>query len=91
MEWMMKIIAAYYIMSKTELELIRYFETREDANKYLMNDYFGGEPKDKYEIAYREREIKEKILIKEISIVEVLNELHNTTKDTNDRLDYHLF
>ena len=88
---MMNIIAAYYIMSKTELELIRYFETRADANKYLMNDYFGGEPKDKYEIEYRENQIKEKILIKEIPLVDILNELHKAEKDTNDRLDYHLF
>ncbi len=87
----MNIIAVYYIMSKTELELIRYFETKADAYKYLMNDYFGGETKDKYEIKYRENQIKEKILIKEISIVEVLNELHETTKYTNDRLDYHSF
>jgi hypothetical protein len=87
----MKVVAAYYIMSKTELELIRYFETREDANKYLMNDYFGSEPEDKYEMAYRESLIKEKMVIKEISIVDVLNELHQVEKDTNDRLDRHNF
>ena len=85
----MKVIAVYYKMFDNRSSLIKFFETREEADKYLMNEYFGGETKDKYEIEYRKRQIKEKIEFKELSVVEILNELYQNARDVEDRLDYH--
>ena len=86
---MKTVFAAYYKQIGGGRELIKFFESRQDAEVYLTSDAYWGKANDQFDLNYRLREFKEKFEIVERSLVDVLNEIYAWGKDTDSRLDSH--
>ena len=86
---MTTVFAAYYKQIGGGRELIKFFESRQDAEVYLTSDDYWGKAKDQFDLNYRFREFKENFEIVERSLVDVLNEIYAWGKDIDTRLDLH--
>lgn len=86
---MITVFAAYYKQIGGGRELIKFFESRQDAEVYLTSDDYWGKAKDQFDLNYRFKEFKEKFEIVERSLIDVLNEIYAWGKDTDARLDLH--
>ena len=86
---MITVFAAYYKQIGGGRELVKFFESRLDAEKYLISDAYWGKANSQFDLNYRLREFKEKFEIVERSLVDVLNEIYAWGKDTDSRLDLH--
>ncbi len=86
---MITVFAAYYKQIGGSRELIKFFESRQDAEVYLTSDEYWGKANSQFDLNYRLREFKEKFEIVERSLVDVLNEIYAWGKDTDSRLDSH--
>lgn len=86
---MKTVFAAYYKQIGNRRELVKFFESRQDAEAYLTSDEYCGKAKDKFDLNYRFKELKEHYEIVERSLVDVLNEIYAWGKDTDSRLDLH--
>jgi len=85
----MTVFAIYHKMFGGSKELYRFFDTKEDAEQYLMSDEFWGSAFDKYNTGYRESEIREHYEIVEMPLSKVLNIILEFSNDLESRLDYH--
>ena len=86
---MIKVFAAYYKQIGGRRELVKFFESRQDAESYLTSDAYWGKAKDQFDLDYRFKQLEEKFEIVERSLVDVLNEIYAWGKDTDARLDLH--
>ena len=86
---MLKVFAAYYKQISGGREFIKFFESRQDAEVYLISDEYCGKAKDQFDLDYRFKKLEEDFEIVERSLVDVLNEIYARCKDTEDRLDLH--
>ena len=86
---MITVFAAYYKQIGGRREFVKFFESRQDAEEYLLSDEYWGKSKDQFDLNYRFKEFKEKFEIVERSLVDVLNEMYAWGKDTDARLDLH--
>lgn len=86
---MITVFVAYYKQIGGRRELIKFFESRQDAEVYLTSDEYWGKAKDQFDLNYRFKEFKEKFEIVERSLVDVLNEMYAWGKDIDARLDLH--
>lgn len=86
---MLKVFAAYYKQIGGGKEFIKFFESKQDAEVYLISDAYWGKAKDQFDLDYRFKKLEEDFIIEERSLVDVLNEIYAWGKDTEDRLDYH--
>ena len=86
---MITVFAAYYKQIGGGRELVKFFESRQDAEIYLTSDAYWGKANSQFDLNYRLREFKEKFEIVERSLVDVLNEIYAWGKDTDSRLDSH--
>jgi hypothetical protein len=84
---MITVFAAYYKQIGGGRELIKFFESRQDAEVYLTSDEYWG--KADFDLDYRFRKLEEDFEIVERSLVDVLNEIYAWGKDTDSRLDLH--
>ena len=86
---MITVFAAYYKQIGGGRELVKFFESRQDAEVYLTSDEYYGKSSDQFDLDYRFRQLEEKFEIVERSLVDVLNEIYAWGKDTDARLDLH--
>ena len=86
---MITVFAAYYKQIGGGRELIKFFESRQDAEVYLTSDEYWGKANDQFDLNYRFRKLEEDFEIVERSLVDVLNEIYAWGKDTDSRLDLH--
>lgn len=86
---MITVFAAYYKQIGGGMELIKFFESRQDAEVYLTSDEYWGKANDQFDLDYRFRKLEEDFEIVERSLVDVLNEIYAWGKDTDSRLDSH--
>ena len=86
---MITVFVAYYKQIGGRREFVKFFESRQDAEEYLLSDEYWGKSKDQFDLNYRFKEFKEKFEIVERSLVDVLNEMYAWCKDTDARLDLH--
>ena len=86
---MITVFAAYYKQIGGGRELVKFFESRQDAEVYLTSDAYWGKANDQFDLNYRFRKLEEDFEIVERSIVDVLNEIYAWGKDTDSRLDSH--
>lgn len=85
----MTVFALYYKMYCDKKELMKFFDTKEQAETYLRSVEYWGSPFDEYNTEYRENQIKEKYEIVEMPLSEVLNILLESSKELEARLDNH--
>lgn len=88
---MITVFAAYYKQIGGGRDFVKFFESRQDAESYLLSDEYYGAAKDQFDLDYRFKKLEEDFEIVERSLVDVLNEIYAWGKDTDARLDYHLF
>lgn len=89
-ENMTTVFAAYYKPMYGSKKLVKFFESRQDAEEYLISDsYYGYKSKDKFDLNFRLKRLKEKFEIEERSLVDILNELYSRIENIDNRLDYH--
>lgn len=86
---MKTVFAAYYKQIGGRREFVKFFESRKDAESYLISDEYWGKSKDQFDLNYRLSEFKEKFEIVECSLIDVLNEIYAWCKDTDAILDSH--
>ena len=86
---MITVFAAYYKQIGGGRSLIKFFESRQDAEVYLTSDDYYGKANDQFALDYRFKQLEEKFEIVERSLVDVLNEIYAWGKDTDSRLDLH--
>ena len=86
---MTTVFVAYYKQIGGRRDFVKFFESRQDAESYLLSDEYWGKSKDQFDLNYRFKEFKEKFEIVERSLVDVLNEMYAWCKDTDARLDLH--
>ena len=86
---MITVFAAYYKQIGGGRSLIKFFESRQDAEVYLTSDEYYGKANDQFDLDYRFRKLEEDFEIVERSLVDVLNEIYAWGKDTDSRLDLH--
>lgn len=86
---MIKVFAAYYKQIGNRRTFVKFFESRQEAEAYLTSDEYCGKAKDKFDLNYRFKELKEHHEIVERSLVDVLNELYAWSRDIDARLDLH--
>ena len=86
---MLTVFAAYYKQIGGGKEFIKFFESKQDAEVYLISDAYWGKATDQFDLDYRFKKLEEDFEIVERSLVDVLNEIYAWGKDTEDRLDYH--
>lgn len=86
---MITVFAAYYKQIGGGRELVKFFESRQDAEVYLTSDEYYGKSSDQFDLDYRFRKLEEDFEIVERSLVDVLNEIYAWGKDTDSRLDLH--
>lgn len=86
---MITVFAAYYKQIGGGRELVKFFESRQDAEVYLTSDDYWGKANDQFDLNYRFRKLEEDFEIVERSLVDVLNEIYAWGKDTDSRLDLH--
>lgn len=73
---MKTVFAAYYKQIGSRRGFVKFFETRQDAESYLISDDYWGKANDQFDLNYRLRRVKEKFEIVERSLVDVLNEIY---------------
>lgn len=83
----MTVFALYYKMFSDKKDLMKFFDTREQAESYIRSDKYWGSPFDENNTEYRENQIKEKYEIVEMPLSEVLNILLDASKELDDRFD----
>lgn len=86
---MITVFVAYYKQKGGRSVFVKFFESRQDAEEYLISDEYWGTAKDQFDLNYRFREFKENYEIVERSLVDVLNEIYAWGKDIDARLDLH--
>ena len=86
---MITVFAAYYKQIGGGRELVKFFESRQDAEIYLTSDDYYGKANSQFDMDYRFKQLEEKFEIVERSLVDVLNEIYAWGKDTDSRLDLH--
>lgn len=80
----MKVYAVYYVGSYGYKSLIKYFNSVEEAESYLWNDYHKSTSEE-----FRADAIAEDTKIEEVDVVTILNQLTKDNEWLQERLESH--
>ena len=85
----MTIIAVYHKYFGKRDSIFKFFDTREEADRYLMSDELWGSKTDDMNREYRENTVRKGYEIVEMPLSEVLNIIKDFSNELEARLDSH--